>query len=294
MLHRSNLEGSVCVLAVEGYGEEQDGPEDTPRQADSATFRGPRTWGDMVGGATLCCSSCCTTLGFASLAFPETFRLLKHRLSSEADEQWKSLYTCSSFVAHEMVRYAESKAIFTFVVSVRSEERPAHSSPVCLLLRLLSWDTRQARSIESASCDDGEQADVLNFRKVLKVIYEVAEDRTVNASQHKSSDPRNWTWGGVDLCCAPDLSEGGKHPLDMTTDSSQVDMTTDTSQQRNVSSVRMCLSADEWGELRQDLEEISKSYSKAVRDAAILVKLGTEPVKWGDATIGISILPLLS
>ena len=162
----------ICVLAVEGYGEDGVDEKNVDENTDSATFRGPRPWRDSVGGATLCCSQCCAVLGFASLTNPETFRLLKHRLSAKNDADWNRLHTCASFLAHEIVRYAESKAIYTFVVSIRAEGTNKHH-PKCILLKLLSWDTRQAKSADSVAV---EETDVLRFKPIVRVIYEVAND----------------------------------------------------------------------------------------------------------------------
>jgi hypothetical protein len=281
VLHCNNFGNGICVLAVEGYGV-IDTEDDPVKNDDSATHRGPRAWRDSVGGATLCCSRCCAILGYASLASPETFRLLKHRLSADNDVQkWESLYTCSSFVAREMVRYAESKAIYTFLVAVRSEGKvKGHRS--CLLLKLLSWDTRQAKSKESSSFEGNSQVDVLNFQKVLKVIYEVVDDQ--EAVVHDSADPMRWTWGGVDLCCMPGESAMQE---------SQQSNASQSSKQARVASVRLWLSPEEWGELLQSLVANSKSFSKEVTDATIIVKLGLQTKKHDDDTIGLSALRLL-
>lgn len=281
VLHCNSVGNAICVLAVEGYGviDTEDYPA---KNDDSATCRGPRAWRDSVGGATLCCSRCCATLGFASLTFPETYRLLKHRLSADNDVQkWKSLYACPSFVACEMVRYAESKAIFTFVVAVQSEGKVKEHRQ-CILLKLLSWDTRRAKSTESPSFERDSQVDVLNFQKVLKVIYEVVGDQ--DTAVHDGSDPMRWTWGGVDLCCIRGVS-----PIQ----ESQQSDASESFKQARVASVRLWLSPEEWSELFRSLVANSRDFSKAVTDATITVKLGLQTKKHSDDTIGLSTLPLL-
>jgi hypothetical protein len=210
--------------------------------------------------------------------------LLKHRLSADNDVQkweWESLYTCPSFVAHEIVRYAESKAIYTFVVAVRSDGKVKEHQK-CLLLKLLSWDTRRAKSTESPSFKGNSQVDVLSFHKILKVIYEVVDDQDI--AVHDGADPTRWTWGGVDLCCIL-----GDSP----TQESQQSEGSESFTQSRVASVRLWLLPEEWGELFQSLVANSKSFSKAVTDATIVVKLGLQTKKHNDDTIGLSALPLL-
>ena len=276
VLHCNDVKDGICVLAVDGYGEASGTANNVNETTDSATFRGPRAWRDSVGGATLCCSQCCAILGFASLASPETFRLLKHRLSSKSDEQWNDLHCCASFVAHEIVRYAESKAIYTFVVSVRSEGTPS-SHPRCILLNLLSWDTRQAKSEDSTLM---EEVDLLDFKSVVRVIYEITNDRD---TAHDNDDPMSWTWGGVDLCCLPDNAKSRQNRTNAY----------DQANQPSAASVRLWLSQEEWDELEQTLVESSKYFSKAVTDATILVKLGPKQEKSDSDTVGLGALPLV-
>lgn len=277
MLHCNNVGNGICALAVEGYGEESGSENDVDEHSDSATFRGPRPWRDSVGGATLCCSQCCAVLGFASLTSPETFRLLKHRLSTKNDIQWNRLYTCASFVAHEVVRYAESKAIYTFVVSVRSEGM-ANQHRKCILLKLLSWDTRQAKSGVSTNV---VQADILDFKPIVRVIYEITD---VRDSMSENVDPMTWTWGGIDLCCLPNGAR--------VQSSAQMDVR-QQSNQPSVASVRLWLSHEEWVELHNSLIESSQYFSKALTDATILIKLGPQNEKSDkDSVINLGALPL--
>jgi hypothetical protein len=180
-----------------------------------------------------------------------------------------------------MVRYAESKAIFTFVIAVRSEGK-IEEHRKCVLLKLLSWDTRQAKSTESPSSERNSQVDALNFQKVLKVIYEVVGDQ--DAAVHDGTDPMRWTWGGVDLCCIL-----GESPIQ----ESQQSDASESFKQARVASVRLWLSPEEWSELFRSLVANSKAFSKAVTDGTITVKLGLQTKKHNDDTIGLSMLPLL-
>ena len=116
--------------------------------------------------------------------------------------------------------------------------------PKCILLKLLSWDARQAKSKDSTWVDD---TDRLNFKRVVRVIYEFTNDRE---REHDSSDPMSWTWGGVDLCCLPE-SSGVREP--------RVD-DRDESEQATAASVRLWLSEEEWNELHDTLQENSKYF----------------------------------
>ena len=132
-LHKNDL-NSVSILAIEGYGEEdadiatlRDNCNDATYK--DATYRGSRIWTESVGGATVCCTYCCSTVGYASFENTDTIRLFKHRLEANQLKPRKKTYsfensfqrnTCGSFIAREVIRFAEAHAIFTFVVIQKS------------------------------------------------------------------------------------------------------------------------------------------------------------------------------
>ncbi len=271
VLHQVDLGESLCALAIEAYGEDNDDIQNEfdAQTTDSVLNRGTRQWRNMVAGATLCCSQCCAPLGVASAESPETSRLWKHRLTTATEDF--AHHSAGTFLANEMVRYAESKAVFTFVVVMPSVEQMGSTTKPCLLLRLLSWDTRLALSRDSTRTDQG--VDMLCFRRVAKLIYEETVEPI--ASQ---LDVTSWKWGGVDLCCAiPEPRES----LDKKSD---VEATT------HQASVRICLPTEEWHKIRNSLREGSKLFSQDVASATITVKIG-KVVSESDA-IGLSILPL--
>ena len=273
VVHVDDVRESVCVLAVEGYGEGAAHDADPAAEEDGITFRGERGWKDTVGGATVCCSCCCAALGFASLEnSPETMRLLKHRLSASPPFEFSfQRQSCASFVAHELVRYAESKAIFTFLILKESDN-------TCLLLRLLSWDTRLADSIESTRDASGREN--LHFRRVAKVIY---EETAAKPKGGDGLDPLAWKWGGVDVCCLP----AAMVPTDQAFNSN----TTSTGSFGNAS-VRIVLTSDEWDDLKEALHSGSQMFlASEVVDATIALKLGTRG--GSNAKIGLSALFLL-
>ena len=290
--HQDDLGTSVCVLAVNGYGE---GDYDTASEPSGisvqvrsmigderdlpATVRGDRSWREAVGGACICCSLCCSPLGYASVASPVTYRLLKHRLSvSLADNTTTARVSdCASFLARELIRYAEAKAIFTFIIAVESQDGKTNMATRSLLLRLVSWDTTLSTRFESK---DNQR---LHWEPVAKIVYEETWDKSRSGN---GSDVTTWVWGGVDLCCTPQKAN------DKSDDITSNDPATggEGLVPRKVSSVRLQLPHDEWLEVRKALIEGSRMFPKAVADATILAKLG----RFGIASnnLGLTAIPL--
>jgi hypothetical protein len=284
-LHQDDVGNSACILAVEGYGEVNESNDSAQTRipiledADSpATVRGARTWRETVGGATICCSQCCSPLGFASIESPATYRLLKHRLSIESSQKGKysrPVSTCASFLARELVRYAEAKAIFTFVVGIEqsgsnSNNNAAHKR--CLLLRLLSWDSIVATKFETP--EPAATSGRVRFERVAKIVYEETFDKTAD------DDITNWVWGGVDLCCPPQNENPNDERTPRSIDSLEAD---------RISTVRLHLHRDEYNEVRQNLAKGSNFFSKSVVEATIMIKMGSSVVG-GD--LGLSVIPL--
>ena len=199
---------------------------------------------------------------------------------------------CSSFVARELVRYAETKAIFTFILSVDSSD--SATKKACLLLRVLSWDAVLATSYETSSSKG------LHFDRIAKIVYEETADKAVDGS-----DASSWIWGGVDLCCPPqgiDRARINKSQTNIENNANQnstalpLDWTKVKRKQTEVmdsrkSAVRLQLSLEEWNEVRLALLEGSRCFSKSVTDATILVTMGQKSTN-GGGEIGLSAIPL--
>jgi hypothetical protein len=169
VLHGRDLSaGGVCILdRVGGYGENPSSAE-RRRGNDDADGGGgcgggddddddnvsSRAWRDMAasrGGeanGTMTCANCCSTLGYVSDRDADTYQLYKHLLDCggpddiggrrrcPASSSSFADHTCGSFLAREMVRYAESDAVFAFVVGLSDENgrggrtpRRVHPSP---------------------------------------------------------------------------------------------------------------------------------------------------------------------
>ncbi|CAJ1969504.1 unnamed protein product [Cylindrotheca closterium] len=218
------------------------------------------------------------------------------------------LSSCASFLAREMVRYAEAKAIFTFIIGVdhgeqqqqqqeavldssvmmppqaQAQAQSQQQHKMCLLLRLVSWDTTIATE---ASKNDGG----LKYENVAKVVYEEVVDEMIDnntskadntTTNNKSEDPSQWVWGGVNLCCIlPGVKETGtaNHQLD------------------KVSTVRLQLPLDEYEIVKKDLHAKSNLFPKSIKDATILMKMGgamggTSSRSSGNTTMDLTVLPL--
>eukprot|EP00934_Nitzschia_sp_Nitz4_P007640 Nitzschia sp. Nitz4//scaffold166_size90379//47879//49388//NITZ4_005060-RA/size90379-exonerate_est2genome-gene-0.74-mRNA-1//1//CDS//3329538205//7630//frame0 len=287
--HPKDLGTSVCVLAVPGYGEKESPTEtDTnPKTVEDApaTIRGDRLWRDITGGATICCSVCCVRLGFASVE-AESFRLLKHRLSmsdpnNNEHSPSEQMSTCASFLAREMVRYAESKAIFTFVVSRESTAEPNWPSHYtkCILLRLVSWDSNIATCVDASN--------QLLFQSYAKIVFEETYSRERQKETNEDS-PMSWVWGGVDLCCPP--PESGGPPVVLPSSENSDRLATQAS-----SSVRLELSSEEYDELLASLQSGTELFSQAVSDATVLVKMGPSALSKaqnGSSGLGLTAISL--
>jgi HECT-like Ubiquitin-conjugating enzyme (E2)-binding len=276
---------------------------ETPK-LDSAAVRGDRTWFDATGiggSVSLFCSQCCSGLGFASLSSPETWRFFKHRLSVRVGDdssvssfqRWSS---CTGFLVREMVRYAESKAIFTFVVHEKRNGDAASNICIsgterCLLLRLLSWETTMACSLQSfdqtssTTEEENESSNRLKFRKVAKIVFEETVDllgKTNNVG-NGSDDIATWIWGGVDLCCpptrlspifAPNTYNQNQNEQLLAIPADSRDLDGQTGAQNVVSAVHLSLPVDEYNEVKQDLEDGKNLFSDEVTLATILLQMG--------------------
>ena len=318
VLNRGDLGHNVCVLAVDGYGERAEveassgaydndgavgkGPSpsglvDLDAMANGAEFRGLRKWRDSVGGATLCCSQCCSTLGFASLDNPDSCRLFKHCLSSltrqksqRFDKNIFARNTCASFLAKDMIRYAESQAVFTFLVtSGRVDSTEQSSDQGYLLLKLLSWDT----AVATSTCHGDERMST-PLTKGIKVIYEFVDASTNaistigipgSADSKSIDDIMTWTWGGADLCCPPFASgNSSRHASGREAQSETPDY--------GKASVQIFLTEKELSQVKNYIKAGSSLFPDSVSKVSILLKLGNDEKGSRNDSRGLSVIPL--
>jgi hypothetical protein len=251
----------------------------------AATVRGERHWRDVTGGATVCCNHCSKAIGFASMEAPECFRLLKHRLSIPRNIPGKPsssrrLSSCASFLAREMVRYAEAKAIFTFIVTLEAPHMSFASTVFtrCILLRLVSWDCNLATSA------GGEDSNELCFQRFAKLVFEETYDK-------RAKGAGEWIWGGIDLCCPPlNIDEEVE-----TVDEAEVKKDEPLPGAQRVSSTRIQLSEDEYTETLKSMVQGRKFFTKNVADATILMKMGRMPDQADEIAyggLGLTAIPL--
>lgn len=260
ILHKMDLnkEGGICELNIKGYGGYSSSNVES-----SFVELGSQPWKDKSSRSdfevkTIACAICCSALGFVSSHDTNTYRFYKHLLSCTIPNSIPSnnifaMNTCGSFLAREMIRYAESEAIYTFTIETDSRSITSR----CISLRMLSWDT--VMGITETKQDSVHQ---IKYEKVLKVIFEeTSNKRTLMASDN----PMDWKWGGLDLCCPPIQNKG---------DESTTDMMTNINTQTKATSVRICLSAGEWNEFKHSLMDRSKFFSDVVENAFVMTKLG--------------------
>jgi hypothetical protein len=220
-----------------------------------------------------------------------------------------SKYTCISFLANEMVRYAESNAIYTFIVGLSDvydwtrmgSKSSSNNSEEYILLRILSWDTPMSTITSSGGGgqvgqEKMQQDDklllssslsnesILCFQKVVKVIYEVVNKHN-DTTQHRQpfskstngsvdNDSLVWTWrGNTDFCCPSPSSRFRQSSLSTsstTTATTEVGSYSET----KATAVRIYLTKREWSELKDALVMRSKYFSDTVTNAIVMTKLG--------------------
>ena len=281
-MHHDNFsEEGVSILAIEGYGEGEegqggeedgkegeDGKEAIKKEAavNSINFRGQRKFGS--GGVSLACSRCCSTLGYASTESPESFRLFKHRLGGS--EQLKS-YSVGFFVARELVKYCESQAVYVFVAESPSKEQR-------IVLKVLSWDSK-FRSNHDES-----------FFPALKLLWGL-EDKLEGGGHGEGhgegggmggNDGGGTLFGWADICCAPDVKKN----------KNKGKATNIESNSKKAASVKIFLQADEFDQLINGLKIGKEFFPKNVASASLLM----ENISLANAedVCGLSLLPLVS
>ena len=190
-------------------------------------------------------------------------------------------HTGSSFLAREMIRYAESDAIYTFIVDTDS-----HTSS--MLLRMLSWDT--VMNTFTSPNENEQSVSETQYQKVLKVIFEETSRDGINLP---SNNPMDWKWGNLDICCLPMPVKSDTHEVPKS--SATMEMMSNIEGQTKASSIRICLSSSEWNEVKSSLVNKSQYFSEAFRDAMVMTKLGVIPRHGEGATSALlSFLPIVT
>jgi hypothetical protein len=165
------------------------------------------------------------------------------------------------FVLYELIRYAETKAIFSFQVVCEARDEP------CVLLRLLSWDSEAATHSDGTAVPGGvDSLMTVEWRRLVQVLYE----ETSVAGRESDQEEFQWTWT-KDWCCLP---------------ASKEEKTEETPVDLPASVVRLYLSLDEHEQLRRDLRLASDWYSsEEAKQATIMSKIGRLSAKVGLAAI---------
>jgi HECT-like Ubiquitin-conjugating enzyme (E2)-binding/MYND finger len=297
IMHQEDCQDALCVLSTVGYGEDFESSSkgkhgiveeqssllslDLDSDNTGPMLRGMRQWHDRVGGMTLTCSLCSSVLGFSPHDLPDTYRLLKHRLVNPMPFATKaplvvlkeSFPSISGFLVHEMIRYAETQAVFAFdVMTAYDEFLPQPEINVlghnCLRLRLLGWD--------SISCDTDDfvvnahgNFSISKWNRLAKVTYELLSVPRRQSNMKRHDDI--WMLNNVDWCCLPNNEKDNEKVSDEKTRVGAGYAT----ERNDKSFVRIFICPTEWDDLEIQLESSSKCLSKQTKEAIISTKLGS-------------------
>lgn len=274
LLHANDVSMmATCVLAWPAYGQsdtEQYEQEKTPS----------KLWWKPSGGegATLTCSQCACILG--SVVTLDTYRLFLHQVTipSPCGNTKAVVPTISigCFMVGEMVRYAETQAMFTFAIRSTDHTRKLQShGQRCLILHLVSWETLVANSGDSrvVALSEGEEEKdgsetistwlhKLSWHRTAKIVY--YETATIENIDQVS------LWD-IDWCCPPSTTG-----------------IISTDPNRQGAKVQLELSLRDWSTLQAELSEATQWQPREVVEATVRAKLGKE-VSWReDGTMGMA------
>jgi hypothetical protein len=275
-------------------------PLQPSRQNATLQQGGNHDWHDVVGGVTLTCGQCCSILGYAS--FPDaddssSCRLYKHRL--EAINTWRHRSRTStssslsndqqqhpmmvedcfqynniaSFLGKELIRYAESKAIFTFLVFDQDGNRhngdhddDNDAMSQCIFIRVLSWNTMVARKRNQKGHDH------VYFRRCVKVIYQQERDVSKYINEADNVEKKVSRFMG-DECCPPSFVVPFATSTSPTT---TTDNNNSSNQMPSTRSVNLYLDSQERNELHDCLQDASNFFPDSVSRATVMLKLGVQ------------------
>lgn len=270
---------STCALhTVSNYGSQADDDTTTDTSDHTntvlatldadASFRGARLWRDTVVGTTITCPCCASILGTSTVVPDETttttIRLLKHRLvvKDDQDTLLRPFVSISAFIAWEMIRYAENKAIFAFRVQQQQQQQSkSHKSKHCLVLRIINWDNLAASSEQcTQSTFDGDTVYHLKWKRMVQLVFEVANDSEATSTDDTDNNKNPmWMWSNTnDWCCEIDQQDEKK-----------------TATNLPASVVHIVLEKEEWNRLHAELQHGSSFLSEEVRAATVLAKTGS-------------------
>jgi hypothetical protein len=182
----------------------------------------------------------------------------------------------ASFLGKELIRYAESKAIFTFLVFDQDGNRhngdhddDNDAMSQCIFIRVLSWNTMVARKRNQKGRNH------LHFRRCVKVIYQKERDVTKYINEADNVEKKVSRVMG-DECCPPSFV------VPFATSTSPTTTTTTTTDNNNnkynqmssTRSINLYLDSQEWNELHDWLQDASNFFPDSVSRATVMLKLG--------------------
>jgi hypothetical protein len=162
-----------------------------------------------------------------------------------------------------MVRYAETKAIFTFVITAETTTKHTKQEK-CFVLRLVSWDTMciDNQGLENLENENTEAFQIRGWNRLIKIVFEETAVQTRQASTNM------WTWTTADWCCSPaDIAKSETSPLPPRPTDGHVLPFSD-------SCVLLQLSCFEYQQLKDEILADSRHFANEVVEATVMAKLG--------------------
>jgi len=209
----------------------------------------------------------------------DTVQLYKHRLCiGQSDDRRfadKELdfgrNNIASFIAKEMVRYAESQAVFTLIV-ISSKNQNHGGEYSCIFMRLLGWDTKIATRETTVP---GGQEELLTFNMFIKVIYVEKEDYVITSLESEITE-YDWDWDKMDFCCPPSGITTIKDRTNKLMGNREDNPASMESKKK--ASVRIYLSFDESKELLDSLRLGSSFFPQIFNNWTLQYELGKQNV----------------
>lgn len=208
--------------------------------------------------SSLVCSYCASILGTTN---GESMQLFYHKIGGSSTRE--PIVRLSQFIASELVRYAETKACYSF--SIVNEATLEH-----FVIEMVSWSTIGSSSSETRL--DGSGNHHLSWSKLVKLLFYPMQREEVSQTD-ASASPFQFD---KDWCC-----------MDPTERYASIAI-----RPKSIPRIYLSLDAFEWDQLQCELSEASRLQDWDLVFATFLAKTG-RPVKLDDG-LGLATIQLFS
>ena len=295
--HRDDLiDTAVCVLATPGYGSSSSSvPVSVSSSTADSASPTDSSWGSNEG-SNVVCATCCSPIGYQR---DDGIKLVKHRIHVgpiSIPSTPTSMTMSESFViflSNQMVRYAESRAVYNFLVMQDHNSNNGNnnngnaSAPLnVVLLSVLSWNTEVATG--RTNPDNDTEVPELHFVPLVKIVVSEPDHETMGKllSQEATLSLFERGRGPIDFCCPPGGSLLGRNGSVKSNNSKETLPTGDTptTEDRNLerSVLRIVVDGEEYDGLRNALRD-GQRYDLLKPRSAIMAR-----IKKGKGTIDSS------